>query len=137
MILPGYGEEENQFYARAIVNYTDRTPARKPADSLPGDVRVTRDGKTKKVKAYTAKEVSALIDQGSKRPRPLTHDETELAKKNRRAARADLAAMEQWQRGEARETVKGKRLQKARGGPEDKTLKGIELGDTFWNPKVW
>jgi hypothetical protein len=139
MILPGYGEEENEFYARAVVNYPDHNPVREVVVSGCGPVTVKRsDGKViKTVAPYTLKELSAVIEQGSRRARPLTHDETETAKKNRTAARGDLASMETWQRGEMRESTKGKRLQRARGGPEDQTLRGVELGDTFWNPVEW
>ncbi len=54
--------------------------------------------------AYRPAELAAVILQGKDQPRPLTHDETELARKNRRAARADLAAMEEWYRAELKET---------------------------------
>jgi len=137
-LLPGYGQEENEFYARAVVNYPDHNPVREVVTSGAGPVTVKRDGKViKTVAPYTQKELGAIIEQGSRRSRPLTHDETVLARANRGAARGDLVAMEAWQRGEMRESTKGKRLQRARGGPEDQTLKGVELGDTFWNPIEW
>ena len=131
-------EQDVEFYARAVVNYPDHKPVSKPVDSLPSVVRITdADGNVTEKPAYTVKELSAIIDQGDKRPRPLTHDELELSRKNRRAGRADLKSMEAWYRSELRESKKGKRLQRARGGPEDQTLKGIELGDTLWNPIQW
>ena len=138
-MLPHYSKEENEFYARAIVNYPDRTPNPKVVTSGAGPVTVKGpDGKViKTVAPYTVKELGAVIEQGSRRPRPLTHEETVKVRANRTAARGDLVAMEAWQRGEMRESTKGKRLQRARGGPEDKTLKGVELGDTFWNPVEW
>jgi len=126
-------------YDRAIVNYPSKTAVRAVEVSGAGPVTVRgADGKVIKTQiAYPAKEAGAIIEQGVRRPRPLTHDEMMLARANRGAARGNLATMEAWQRGEMRESTKGKRLQRARGGPEDQTLKGVELGDTFWNPVEW
>lgn len=146
MILPGYDEKDSEFYGRAADNSsrngrTGRHPlgAVKPVESQgAGDVTVRRpDGGSARSRAYTPKELNAIIEQGSKRPRQQTHDEMEMTRANRRAARGDLQAMESWYKAEVHSSTKGKRLQKARGGPEDKTLQGIELGDTFWMAKVW
>lgn len=133
-----YSSADVEFYRRAIVNYPDRNEAREAPTSGAGIVTITtKDGKVKTKKPYSPKDLASIIQQGSQRPRPLTHDELERSRAGRRAARGDLQAMEQWHRSEARESTKGRRLQRARGGPEDKTLNGIELGDTFWNPVEW
>jgi hypothetical protein len=80
---------------------------------------------------YTREEIAAIHEQGSKRPRPLTHDETVLVNKNRQIAREDLASMENWYNSQIR-------LPKHKAGPEDMTLDRIEVSDEdIWKPFVW
>jgi len=142
MRLPGHNEDDNAFYERAIVNYPDHDPvkARKPT-RWAGPVNKTTP-------AYTQEEVNEIVKQGHDRPRPLTHDETELVSKNRRDARGDLAAMESWYRTECRDNDQKRAMLRryptgtANYGHEprksdDGILRGIELSDQFWQPVVW
>jgi len=140
--LPGYGEEDNAFYSRAIGNYSDHDPVRpRKAAIWAGPV----NGITA---AYTQEEVKEIEKQGRDRPRSLTHEQTELVNQNRREARADLAAMEQWYGAECKDNDQ-KRMLKRRyptgtanygHGPrksDDQRLRGLELGDQFWQPVVY
>jgi len=140
MRLPGHNEDDNAFYARAVVNYPDHDPVRtrKPT-RWAGPVRyVNADGEVAYQEPYTQDEVKEIDKQGRDRPRSLTHDETQLTYKNRREARADLAAMEEWYRTQLKETVKGRDLEHARGDLEDLTLLGIDEDlYGFWRPIVW
>ena len=121
-----YTEEDNAFYERAKVNYPDATetfPTREFREVYAGLVNGVG-------LAYDNEMLQDIIRQGRDRPRPLTYEEDELARKNRRIARENLAAMEDWYRQEIK-------VSRKRGGPEDETVTGIVVGDDFWKPFSW
>lgn len=169
--------EDNEFYDRARVNYPDHDPAKTRKATVwagplfinrvdPGEVKLIgqwppanikeaheavmrfADSGTEGQDAYTQEEVNEIVKQGRDRPRSLTHEQTELANKNRREARADLAAMEQWYSAECKDNDQ-KRFMLRRyptgtanygHGPrksDDQRLQAIELGDQFWQPVVY
>lgn len=120
-----YTEEDDAFYARAIKNYPDHvtmTPKHNYKEGWAGPVNGTTP-------AYEPDELEDIIRQGRDRPRPLTYVEDELARRNRRIAREDLAAMEDWYRSE----IKTKRQ---RSGPEDEALSNI-VSEDVWRPVAW
>ena len=142
MLLPGpaYDEADNAFYERAIENYPDHSPALKRERRVCGPVR----SGSKRQPAYKEKRVNEIVKQGRDQPRPLTYDETEVARKNRQAARGDLAAMEVWYRAEIKETRKSKKaleIERDRWKKDvvtgDDALRGVEMGDAFWMPVEW
>jgi len=150
MRLPGYSDDDNAFYARAVVNYPDHDPARAHrATRWAGRARIVNaDGEITYQDPYTQEEVKEIDKQGRDRPRPLTHDETELFVKNKREARGDLVAMEAWYRTECKDNDKKRTMLRrypsgtAHYGHEprksdDGVLRGTELGDEFWQPVVW
>lgn len=117
--------------------YIDRGPALRSSKHYDGEASevVVRDADgVRTVPAYDRKRLKEVIQQGRKKPRPLTHDETEMVDANRRRARDDLAAMEAWYRAELKEPLGQESLSAVRGGPVDETLEGITLGDTLWKP---
>jgi hypothetical protein len=146
MRLPGYSDDDNAFYARAVANYPDHDPVKaRKATRWAGPVYL--QDQTRK-NSYTQEEVNEIVKQGRDRPRPLTHDETELFNTNRREARGDLAAMESWYRTECRDNDQKRAMLRryptgtANYGHEprksdDGVLRGIELSDQFWQPVVW
>lgn len=152
MRLPGHDDDDNEFYDRAAENYPDHDPARPrrtttwagPVLVWPPDITDT----SRFEDPYTQEEVNDVVKQGRDRPRPLTHEQTELVNKNRREARADLAAMEQWYRAECRDNNQKRTMLRryptgtANYGHEprksdDSSLRGIDFGDQFWQPVIW
>ena len=133
-----YTEDDDEFYDRALDNYPDHDPV-KPRRGVRWAGPV--NGSTP---PYTQEEVNEIIKQGRDRPRPLTHDETELVRQNRRKARADLAAMEEWYRTECRDTETRHHLPMGTSSygfyprkSNDAILQGVELSDSFWKPVIW
>jgi len=175
MRLPGYTQEENEFYERAEPNYDRRVPhAENGYMNESGPVRVSRvnvdaareaglwppagieeareaharfpDGDSTETPSLKEKEVNDITKQGRDRPRPLTHDETELSRVNRRQAKGDLIEAEKWYRRECRDNSSTKEKSRARRahslgrnarGDFDTTLTGVTHGDAVWKPIAW
>ena len=82
---------------------------------------VDRGPRTEGTAVTNPSYVQDTIRQGRERPRPLTLEETQLAAKNRRIAREDLAAMEAWYRAQCQAHIRGVELWRAQhpGAPWD------------------
>jgi hypothetical protein len=102
MRLPGYSDEENEFYVRAEVNYTrdkNDSPGEWPKHPQNGfavgfvsDVIIRQDGEViASQKKYHSAQVADIVQQGRDRPRQLDED---APKAN--AARRDYREQASW-----------------------------------------
>jgi hypothetical protein len=106
-MIPGYGEEDNAFYERAIKNYPSRGEPRvgdwpdRPQNGVSltwvGPVRVTDgEGRRHQMLPYPTAELHEIVDQGRHRPRALTQDESRLANAERASYADATRAFERW-----------------------------------------